>query len=609
MLSFRSRPLTLSFALSLAVGLIAATPARAGDDHEDGEQPEVDQPTVVELVISASANEEPTLDNPLGPTRRNFRGRLEQIRAIAADPEVDGVALKINGIPGMAKTIDLLDELRDLKASGKKIVCYTETLTRSDAMIASMADLLVVPPSGMIALEGMLAESMYMKDLFAKLDVRFEVLHIGDFKTAYEDFAKDEMSAGQRATLESILNEYYGQIVDTIALNRGLTTEQVEEYFTGMFVDPKVAAETGLIDKVAYHDEFDDAVTELFGGEVDVVKNYGDRSKEDIEKMLDNPFAAFALLGTLLNPPKAEVPDEPYVAIVYASGAIMSGKSQSDFQGNVSTMGSDTIVDALEETLKDDNCKSVVLRVNSPGGSALASDMIYRAVQRVRASGRPVVSSMGSVAASGGYWISMGCDAIVAQPSTITGSIGVVSMIPDLSQAVKELGINVQTVSAGPMGDQMSLLKHGPTPVVKETIVRWMGEVYEDFVAKVSDGRKLPTERVHELAKGRAWTGREAEAVGLVDELGGLQEAIDLAAALGGVSDPPLVELPNVPNFLEQLEEDMGGLAKVQTPVEMLVEQLGFGELMSTARRAMDDPKIFSADRVQAVLPFQMVVR
>jgi len=601
-----SRCLRSSRLLPLVLLSLSAATVRAEDQADK-------LPQVVKLVITANASEEPTLDNPLGPSKRNFRRKLEQIRAIAADPEVAGICLDIKGAPDYAHTIELLGELQALKAAGKKVVCYTETLTRNDAMFATLADLLVVPPSGMIAFDGLLVEAMYLKELLAKLDVRFEVMHIGDFKTAYEDLALDEMSAGQRITLEAILDEFYGQILGTIARNRGLTREQVEAFFGQMFVDPAAAAEAGLIDAAVYHDEFDDRVEALFGSEVDVVEHYGDRTKEDVEKMLDNPFALFALLPSLLNPPEVKAPDAPYVAIVYASGAIMSGKSQQDFQGNVTQMGSDTIVEALEKTLDDDNCKAVVLRVNSPGGSALASDMIWRAIERVQASGRPVVASMGWVAGSGGYWISMGCDAIVAQPCTLTGSIGVVSMLPDVSSAVKSLGINIQTVSRGPLGDELSLLKHGPTQRVKDTLTHWMGEVYEDFITKVSEGRKLPPETVRELAGGRVWTGRQAVENGLVDELGGLQDAIDLAATLGGISpaDVPLVEYPEVPNFLEQLEETMEGAvsASTQSPVEQLIEQLGFGELLGTVRAALRDQRVVSPDRVLAVMPLQVVVR
>ena len=597
-------------AIALTAAVVSASTVASFSTGDELGAAEVPRPRVVELVITSNTSEEPPVNNPLGPSKLNFRQKLSQIRDIAADDSIAGISLKIKSAPGWAKTYDMLDELRAAKAAGKQIICYVETLTRSNAMIASMADLLVVPPSGMIVMEGITAELMYLKDMFSKLDMRFEVLHIGDFKTAYEDFAKESMSEGQRDTLAAILDEYYGELLELIAGNRGIPQEAVESMFEEMFVDPQSAVDAGLIDAAIYRDEYDALVERKFGGKIDLVKHYGERTKEDIEKMLESPFALFTLLPQILNPPKVEAPDEPYVAIVYASGAIASGKSQSDFQGNVSQMGSETIVAALEKTIDDDNCKAVVLRVNSPGGSALASDMIYRAVKRVQEAGKPVVSSMGSVAASGGYWISMGCDAIVAQPSTITGSIGVVSMLPDMSETLKMMGVNVQVVARGPHGEQMSILKDGPSPLLKSKITSWMKLVYEDFINKVAVGRNLPVERVRQLAQGRAWTGRAAFENGLVDELGGLEESLDLAAALGGVSpDGALMEYPEVPNFLEQIEDAMGGMVHVATPAEELLGMLGFGSLLNTARAAMASGPAISADRVQAVLPFQFVIR
>jgi protease-4 len=609
MVSLSSR-VRILFTAALAVSLLAL-PISARAHRLADETDADDKLQVVKVVITANSSEEPTIDNPLGPSQRNFRGKLEQLREIAADPDVAGIRLVIKGIPGYAKTLDMLTELRGIQAAGKKVICYAETISQSDAMISTMADLLVIPPTGMIMLEGLTIELMYLKDMFSKLDVAFEVLHVGDFKTAFEDFAKDEMSDGQRKTLESILDELYGQLVGTMAHNRGISKMVVEGLFSQLIVSPKSALEAGLLDAVAYESEFDDMAEELIGGEFEYVSDYGDRSKEDVEAMLENPFAIFKLLPSILNPPSVELPEEPYVAIVYASGAINSGKSQSDFQGKVTSMGSDTIVEALEETLDDDNCKAVVLRVNSPGGSAMASDMIWNAVKRVRAAGKPVVSSMGSVAASGGYYISTGCTKIVAQPSTITGSIGVVSMLPDFSKAVAELGINVQTVSRGPLGDELSLLKHGPSEVLKKTLTTWMLEVYEDFTGKVAEGRGLEIDRVKELAQGRVWTGREAEAVGLVDELGGLTDAIELACALGGISSAtaPVVEYPEVPNFLEQMEEAMQGGVQLRHPAEELLISLGYGDLVSTVRSVLSDPRPLHAGRVQAVLPFQMVIR
>lgn len=581
-------------------------------DEADGggdEQAEERSPRVVELVISGDASEDPKPINPLGPTRRNFLGRLEQIRAIAADPTVDGVKLEVKGLPGLAKTLDLMVELQALKDAGKTLVCYSEMVTRAELIVGSLADQFVVPPSGMIILEGFVAEAMYYKDLLDMLDVKVEVLHIGDYKTAYENFARNGMSPGQREVLQVVLDEYYDQVRGLVAGHRGLDPEVVDGFFGQVFVDPADAARAGLIDAVAYEDEFEASLEALFGGEPELIEDYGDRTKEDIEKMLENPFALMSMLPDLLDPPKPELPDEPYVGVVYCSGTIVSGKSQADFQGNVASMGSDTIVAALNRLGEDEHCQAVVLRVNSPGGSALASDMIWQAIQQAKKH-KPVISSMGSVAASGGYWISMGCNAIVAQPSTLTGSIGVVSMLPDVSATLERFGVDVEVVTAGPGAEDLALMANGPSERLKASMTRWMEVTYQEFLGKVSKGRGLPVERVHELAQGRVWTGRQAAEVGLVDELGSYSDALALACVMGGleVGECPVVELPEAPNMFEQFEESLGVLTR--TPGEQLLIELGYGELVDDARALLGTVRGgLGPDSVQAVLPWRVLIR
>jgi protease-4 len=456
---------------------------------------------------------------------------------------------------------------------------------------------------------------MYLKQMFDKIDVRFEVMHVGEFKTAYEDLARDAMSEEQREVIGLLLDEFYGQLLGTIASQRGMDRAALEGLYEQVLVMPEDARRAGLIDAVAFADEFERQVEQTFGGAVERVEDYGDKGKEDLEKMLSSPFAAFSLLPRLLNPPKQQAPDEPHVAIVYATGVITSGDSRTGWDGTVASMGSDTIVEALEDALEDEHVKAVVLRVNSPGGSALASDMIWRAIQRVKKA-KPVIASMGSVAASGGYWISMGCSAIVAQPSTITGSMGVVSMLPDVSVALKDLGINVEVVARGPHGDQLSLLKHGPTPVLRDVIARMMDDVYDDFLEKASKGRRMDKQRVAELARGRVWTGRQAEDLGLVDELGGLQDAINLACVMGGGLDPStthVMEYPQAPSFMEAIEkafEDMA-LARIALPepLRTLLQHPALAPYEPLVRSLLTETRGVHADRVQCLLPFVVTIR
>lgn len=596
--------------IPLAAVLVGATLPALPAHAETSDDVAPAKKTLVELTISGDTSEDPAPPTPFGPSKRNFRARLELLREIARDDSIDGVKLEIGGFPGWAHTADLLVELDAIKASGKKVVCYAEMLTQTDLMFATIADHLVVPPSGMLALEGLTAEAFYMADMFDDFGVKFEVLHVGDFKTAYEDLARDTMSESQRIMLGQILDQRYDQLLGTIAGHRGVERAAVEGLMEHLFVEPDQALAAGVIDAVAYADEFETQVEGLLGGEYDVDEDYGKLGGLD-PAQLDNPFAAFSLLGQMLNPPDRDAPDEPHVAVVYATGAITSGDSTADFQGNVSTMGSDTIVEALERCYEDDHVKAVVLRVNSPGGSALASDMIWRAIERVQTK-KPVISSMGSVAASGGYWISMGCRAIVAQPGTLTGSIGVVSMLPDVSEVVEDAGVQVEVVARGPHGDQMSLVKYGPTDPIRRALTRSMEVTYSQFLEKVSAGRRMPVEEVAELAGGRVWTGQQAYDNGLVDTLGGLDDAIALACVMGGGLDPSstqVMEYPDPPNPFEEFEKSLSGAATLPGAARLVLDGLGAGHLGVFVERSMSSSSVLHPERVQALMPFHLRVR
>lgn len=607
-------------ALALAT-LLPASQLRASDTTDE------DQPAAVVagskeapakkvkvalLKIGGSFAEDPKPSNPFGPTQRNFRAELARIRAMAADPALAGVELKVVSLPDFARTLDLMRELRGLKTAGKKISAYFESLDQRALMVGSIADVLAVPPSGQVVLEGIAGEVMYYKDMLDLIDVRAEVIHIGEFKTAYENFAKDRMSDANRTVISLFMDEFYQQMLNTIAENRGVSRATVDGGYEKLFLEAKEAKDVGLISHVAYRDGYEALREDLFGGEIDLDDSYGEMSKEELEKMLENPLAMFSMLPKLLNPPKQKLPAAPRIAIVYASGPIASGKSQAGFDGTVSQMGSDTIVKALNQAADDDWVKAVVLRVNSPGGSALASDMIWRATQRVREK-KPIISSMGGVAASGGYWISMGCDRIIAQPSTLTGSIGVVGMLPDVSRTVRKIGINVEVIGKGPHVEDLSLMRNGPSEFLKTKIRESMESVYGEFIRKVSDGRHMNPGIVDSLARGRVWTGRQAEELNLVDQLGGLEDAIALACELGGGLDPATVtvaEYPAAPSLMDTIEQAMEGMVTVDGRVKSMLVDAGYGDIVQLVEvlvAGLERP--FGPDRIQAVLPFGFRVR
>ncbi len=599
--------------LSSAVFLIAPAIAAPAGPNGQGDDV-VAKKKVVEIKITGNASEDPAPENPFGPAQRNFRSKLIWLRQIAADPKVAGVRLEVKSAPDFAHSIDLMNELRKVKAAGKKIVCYSESLDQRTLVFASLADRLSVPPSGGIGLEGLAIQSMYLKELFALLDVKFHVLHIGNYKTAYEEFAADGMSKEQREVLGLLLDEYYKQMLDTIAQNRGIDRAQVDVAFDHMLVEPDEAVKLGLINAVEYEDQFRRQCETVFGGPFEVDDSYGDASKEDLEKMLESPFALFSMLPKLLKPEQPKLKDAPRIAIVYATGPIESGKSQRGFDGSVSGMGSETIVEALDKARDDDWVKAVILRVNSPGGSALASDMINRAVVRCREK-KPVIASMGWVAGSGGYWISMNCDKIIAQPSTITGSIGVVGMLPDVSATLKRFGVKVETVTRGPHGEDLAMMKAGPSEFLKTTITESMKRVYDRFVAKAAEGRHMDPKQLEPLARGRVWTGRQALDLNLVDQLGGLDDAIALACQLGGGLDPATAEVaeyPLAPNLFDTIQDQLGEMTTTGvrgSAARIALASLGLEDWVGTVDGFLHERSALDPANVQCVMPFAFTVK
>lgn len=567
---------------------------------------------VVDVEIEPVRFEDPPPTTPFGPVVRNFRSELLLLRRIAGDPDVAGVRLHLDKNLDYARSLDLLAELRAIKRAGKKIVCYAETLDKHDLRIGALADLLVVPPSGIIMLAAPVVEAFYLRDLLQKVDAEMEVLHVGDYKTAYEELAHDSMSDSQREVLTCLLEEFYGETRREIARGRGIGEDAVDALFAQVLVSPADALAAGLVDAVGYEDEFDAAVVELFQAPVCRPEHYGEEAAPDLEAMMANPFALLANLKKLLAPPAPASPDEPHVAVVYATGAITSGKSKMGFSGGIANMGSETVVEALEATLEDDNVKAVVLRVNSPGGSATASDMIWRAVERVREK-KPVVASMGQVAASGGYWISMGCDKIVAQPSTITGSIGVVSALPDLSGTLKKAGIHVEVVAHGPGAQELAMLSDGPSEFLKGRVTTWMESVYASFLAKASAGRGLEPAVLAGLAQGRVWTGRQALENGLVDALGGYEDALRLACELGGGLDPAtiqVVEYPRAKDVFDMLDEMFEDAVTTNAGLELFLAGSFLPvEVQETLRVMLAGDELLHADRVQAIVPFVLRIR
>ena len=444
---------------------------------------------------------------------------LRAIEAAASDDRIKGIYLRMNGGGGVAGTA-LLEELREaleeFGQTGKFIVAYNEVYSQGQYYLASVADRIYMQPEGGMDWSGLSMNLMFYKGLFDKLDLKAEVFRptVCRYKSAVEPYILDRMSDENREQMQELVNSVWGTISGTVAAARGIDSAAMREITDRLQVTlPEDALEHGFVDGLIYEDQMKEVFAEL-GVADDGEGNYEFVSLGDYASMvgpdLDN-------LGA------------DRVAVVYADGQIVDGEGYGEeIYGN-------TLAAKLAGVREDEKVKAVVLRVNSPGGSALASDVIWREMELLKAE-KPVVVSMGSYAASGGYYISCPADVIVADRTTLTGSIGVFGMFINPIDALKnKLGVTLDGVksnaSAG-MGSVSAL-----TPVERASIMRGVDKVYETFTEHVAAGRNLPVERVLEIAGGRVWSGEDALEIGLIDTYGGLKTAIAMAVDKAGMGD------------------------------------------------------------------------
>ena len=542
----------------LIAAFLLAPFAVAKEDAKAAPKRDANTARIAEIKVKLSGTEDPHGINPFGRTPLNFRGFLKLIERAAHDPDLDGVLLKSGGYGvGYARLLEAREALKQLRRSGKKVFFYAESMSTPDLLIASVADRVSMPESGTLMIPGALIDMFYMKGLLDKLHIRFDVVHIGDYKTAGESLVRDSMSKAQRESLEPILDEFYDSMVKAIAESRGIAADQVKRAIDKGILNAREAKALGLIDRVEYEDQFKEGMQSFFAGKK--IKRAGDykrKGKLDIDP--NNPFAAMQAVMTAMLPKKEQRKAGDKIAIIYCTGAITSGKSQYDWSGNVSSMGSKTIVKAIDKARKDKSVKALVLRINSPGGSGLASDMIWRAIERAKRD-KIVIASMGDVAASGGYYIAMNSHVILAEPQTITGSIGVVGIVPNMSGFYSWVGLNPQRIERGKRAGAWM----GTRPLDdsdRQVLRDYMKEFYGDFVQKVAAGRKKTPAEIHAVAQGRVWTGRDALRHGLIDRLGGLQDAVALAREKAGIKgaegkDWHILEYPRRATLFDKLDD------------------------------------------------------
>lgn len=440
---------------------------------------------------------------------------LRAIEAAGADDRIKGIYLRMNGgggVTGSALLEELREALLEFKQSGKFIVAYNETYSQGQYYLASVADKIYLQPEGGMEWSGLASDVMFYKGLLDKLDLRAEVFRptACKYKSAVEPFILDKMSSANREQMQALVNSMWGTISGAVCESRGIDSVKMRRITDNLQVTlPEEALEYGFVDSLLYEDQMEDVFAEL-----GVSDDYD-----------------FITLGDYASQVGADLKNisADQVAIVYADGQIVDGEGYGkEIYGN-------TLAAKIAGVRDDEKVKAVVLRVNSPGGSALASDVIWREVELLRAE-KPVVVSMGSYAASGGYYISCPADVIVADKLTLTGSIGVFGMILDTREALKnKLGITIDGVQSNASS---SFLATQPlTPVQRSMIMRGVDKVYTTFTNDVAEGRNLPIEKVLDIAGGRVWSGADALGIGLIDTYGGLKTAIVLAVDKADLGD------------------------------------------------------------------------
>ncbi|RIV20626.1 signal peptide peptidase SppA [Fibrisoma montanum] len=547
----------------------------------------VKENSVLKLNLN-SPIEERSVDNPFngfGPfsSTGDVIGLVELKQALKAakeDDNIKGIYLQ-SEYPqgGWASLEEVRNALIDFKTSKKFVYAFGENITEKGYYVASVADKIYITPTGGLEWNGLNAELTFFKGTLEKLGVKPEIFRVGEFKSAIEPFVRDNMSEPNRLQVSSFLNSVNNHMLVKVAESRKVRVDSLKQYADNLRIEePEDALRTKLITNVGYQDEFESQIRKQLGIDEKKKINYVSLGKyEDANK----PDAE---LGSSRN----------RIAVIVASGDITDGESGEG------TIGSETVIEELRKARLDEKVKAIVLRVNSGGGSGQASDAMYREVELARKV-KPVIGSMSDYAASGGYYMLMSCNRIIAEPNTITGSIGVFSLLFNTETFFKDkLGITYDRVKTNTNAD-FPAVTHEMTPFQKQVLQRGTDRFYRIFTTKVANGRKLPIDSVKAIAGGRVWTGQQAKAIGLVDQLGGLDDAIKVAAQSAKLKegDYRVRYQPRKKEFIEQLFSSFSDSedAHIQTQL---------GELAPYVKYLK---KLRTMEGIQMRLPFDVDIR
>lgn len=557
------------------------------------------------IIIKGAYPEGPQMPGLFGDVTESLAKVTARLEKAAEDKSLSGVILHFKGTNiGWAKLNELRQAIFKVRKSNKKVYAFIESGKTKDYLIASACDQIVMPESATLILLGLRAEVSFYKNLFDMLDVKPDILRVGEYKSAAEPYTRTEMSEPFREEMGAMLDDYFRQILTMISKTRGLSAEKAEAAINAGPYMASEAKKLGLIDQLAYEDQIPNLITgNNSKTEVRVIKKYA-------KKRLDSDFSGIAGLIKLMDllsgiQSSQRMGPGPRVAVIYATGAIMSGSSSQGGLLGVNVLGSDTFIKAVEKAAKDEKVKAIVLRVDSPGGSALASDLMWRSLEKA---GKPIVVSMGDVAASGGYYISMGADQIFAEPGTLTGSIGVVGGKLAVDGLYKKIGITTSVISRGNNSGAFSPLT-GFTETERKAVSALMYSIYKQFTEKAAAGRKMDYTALEKLARGRVYTGAMALKIGLVDQLGTLDEAIEHARKLGKIKDDEKFEkliLPRPTSPFEQIFGSIDAQSKQSQQFSKLLKS--FSPELSQQLQKLDLIHLLSREKTLTLMPFDIRV-
>lgn len=586
------------FAIITLTGLLVLLIVFAVIGSKGGPETKIEDASVLHIELDGTfqerANEKGGGFDPFGAEQGTgidrFMADLEQA---AKDDRIKGIFLDVKMPAAAPSTMrDLRNAISAFRESGKWVVAYSEFYTQGGYYLASAADEVYLYPEGEMDWRGLNAEVMFLKNMLDKLEIEAQIIRGPDnkFKSALEPFMYDKMSDANREQTATFIGDIWRLMLEDIAESRNITVDALNLGADSLsYMYAPNAVDAGLINGLKYRDE----VIAMMRTKLGIAEEAD--SDEDDKKADDLPLVSMsAYHRDVKDKEEDEGKSRDRIAVVYAVGSIESG------EGSDQVIGSDRIAKALREAREDKHVKAIVFRVSSPGGSALASDVIWRETKLIREAGKPLVVSMGDYAASGGYYISCAADKIYANPNTITGSIGVFGVIPNMEKFLKnKIGITFDRYETNPHADMMSGVKP-LDPKEMKSLQDMVSDIYTDFITKVAEGRGLTTAQVDSIGQGRVWSGEDAKQIGLVDELGDLDDAIAAAAALAGLTDYKMKKLPEMEDPFQKFMDDLNN----QEAAQAITREAVYRELPLLR----DLESLRNMKGVQARLPFLITI-